>query len=227
MSFSEDGQTAIRELCDALEEAFSTLTQMTDGTDSDDLRPAPSIPHKKSLEFTRAVLKHSSTPSRITDLVEGLRDMRSDVETCFTKLETYLQRVDHLYDIMNHGLERRASRTSILSTSTNITARRASRTSILSTSTNLEVRSRLAAWLKGWEGAWRPLRQRESTSVSRRVSSHTPFHLIIDFSFVTFQPRSLPKGHPTHFGPIQPVSWRRGPHFCRLEERRRFPQHGR
>ena len=156
--FSEDGRAAVRELCDALEETFSVLTQMTDGTNSDDLRPVPSTLHKKSLEFTRAVLKHSFTPSTVTDLVEGLRDMRSDVETCLTKLETSFQRVHALYDIMNHGLKRRASRASIFSTSTNLT-----------------VRSKLAAWLKGWEGTWRPFRQRESTSVSHPVSLRRHF----------------------------------------------------
>ena len=153
-AFSEDGQAAVRELCDTLEETFSTLTQMTDRTNSDDLRPAPLPPNKKSLEFTRAILKHSFTPSKITDLVKGLRDMRSDVEKCLTKLETTFQHVHALYDIMNHGLERIASRGSIFSTSTNLT-----------------VRIKLADWLKGLEGTWGLSRQRKSTSVSRPVSS--------------------------------------------------------
>ena len=160
MAVSEDGQAAVRELCDTLEETFSTLTQMTAQTNSDDLRPAPLPSNKKSLEFTRAVLKHSFTPSKITDLINGLRDMRSDVETCLTKLETTFQHVHALYDIMNHGLERIVSRASIFSTSTNLT-----------------VRIKLADWLKGLEGTWGLSRQHRSTSVSHR--SLLRHHLIL------------------------------------------------
>ena len=162
MASSEDGQAAVRELRDALEETFSTLTQMTDRTNSDDLRPAPLPANKKSLEFTRAVLKHSFTPSKISDLVKGLRDMRSDVKTCLTELEATFEHALALYDVMKNGLERIGSRESIFSTSTNLT-----------------VRIKLAAWLKGWEGTWVSIRQRESTSVSHPASSHAPFQLII------------------------------------------------
>ena len=169
MASSEYGQAAVREQCDTLEETFSTLTQMTDRTNSDDLQPAPLPSNKKSLEFTRAVLKHSFTPSTITDLVKGLREMRSDIETCLTRLETTFQHFHTLYDIMNNGL-----------------ARTASRLSIFSTSTNLTVRIQLAAWLKGLEGTWGLSRQRRSISVSHPVSSPTPSHFIFRFSFVTF-----------------------------------------
>ena len=154
MASSECGQAAVRDLCDTLEETFGTLTQMTDRTNSDDLRPAPLPSNKKSLEFTRAVLKHSFTPSKLTDLVKGLRDMRSDIETCLTELETTFQHVHTLYDLMNHGL-----------------ANIASRASIFSTSTNLTVRIKLADWLKGLEGTWGLSRQHRSTSVSHPVSS--------------------------------------------------------
>ena len=58
------------------------LTLMTDRTNSDDLRPAPLPSNKKSLEFIRAVLKYNFTPSKITDLVKALRDVRSDVQGC-------------------------------------------------------------------------------------------------------------------------------------------------
>ena len=169
---SEYGQVAVREMCDALEETFSTLTQMTDRTNSDNLRPAPLPSNKKSLEFTRAILRHTFTPSKITDLVKGLRDMRSDVETCLTELVTTFQHVHGLYDIMNNGAARDASR--------------ASRASIFSTSTNLTVRIQLAAWLKGLEGTWGLSRHRRSVSVSHPYSSQTSSHLIFGFSFVTF-----------------------------------------
>ena len=137
MVSSEYGQAAVRKLCETLEETFSALTQMTDRTISDDLRPDPLPSNKKSLEFTRAVLKHNLTPNRITDLAKSLRDMRSDVTRCTTRLETTFQHVHTLYDIMNNGLARTASRTSILSTATNLTSR-----------------IQLADWLKGREGAW-------------------------------------------------------------------------
>src|SRR5258706_4970084 len=133
------------------------LTQMTDKMNEDDLRPMPLPSDKKSLEFIRAVLKHSFTPSKITDLVRALREMRSDVQTCLTKLEATFQYVHTLYDMMSNGL-----------------ARTTSRTSIFSTSTNLTVRIKLAAWLKGWEGTWGPFRQPEFTSVSHPASFQTP-----------------------------------------------------
>ena len=171
MSSSEEGQAAVRDLRYALEETFSTLTQMTDRTDSDDLRPAPLPSNKKSLEFTRAVLKHSFTPSKITDLVKGLRDMRSDVQTCSTKLEATFQHVHILYDIMSNGL-----------------ARVASQESIFSTSTNLTVRINLAAWLKGLARKWRLSKLRRSTSVSHPVSSQTPSHFIFGLSLTFWNP---------------------------------------
>ena len=176
MASSEYSQAVIRELCDALEETFNTLTQMTSRTNSDDLQPAPLPSNKKSLEFSRAVLKHSITPSKITDLVKCLRDMRSDVQICLTKLETTFQHVHTLYDIMNNGLTRIVSRTSIFSTSTNLT-----------------VRIELADWLRKWEETWGTSIQRKSNSVSLPASSQGTFHLIFGFSFVAFfNPRTRP-----------------------------------
>ena len=154
MAVSEDGQAAVRELCDTLEETFSTLTQMTAQTNSDDLRPAPLPSNKKSLEFTRAVLKHNFTPSKITDLVKGLRDMRSDVKACLTELEATFQDALSLYSDMKDGLARITSRGSFFSTSTNLTAR-----------------IKLVGWLKEWEGTSGLFGKRESTSVSHPVSS--------------------------------------------------------
>ena len=188
MASSEDGEAAVRELRDTLEETFDMLTKMTDQTNSDDLRPAPLPSNKKSLEFTRAVLKHSFTASKIADLVKGLRDMRSDAKVCLTELEASFQHTLDLYGDMKHGLERITSRGSFFSTST-----------------NLRARIDLLTWLKEWEETWVAIRQRESTSVSHLVSSHTPFSLIIGLHFVTFQPDRCRKAHPTHFGPIYSV----------------------
>ena len=122
---------------------------MTNKINEDDLRPVPLPSDKKSLEFVLAVFKHSIAPSKITDLVKALREMRSDVQTRFIKLEATFHHVHTLYDMMSNGL-----------------ARIASQTSLNSTSTNLTVRIKLAAWLKGWEGIWGPFRRREPTSVS-------------------------------------------------------------
>ena len=173
LSLSEDGQAAVRELRDALEETFNTLKQMTDRVNADDLQPAPLSSNKKSLEFTQSVLKHTFTPSKLTDLIKGLRDMRYDVKACLTELEATFQHALDLYGDMKIGLARITSRES--------------------TSTNLTARIKLIGWLRGWEGTPGPFGQRESTSVSHPVSSQTPFYLIICFGFVIFQPRSLPK----------------------------------
>ena len=133
----------------ALEASLSTLTQMTDRM-GDDLLPAPLPPDKKSLDFIRAVLKHNITPSKIADLIDALREMRSDVHTCLAKLEAAFQHVHNLYNITSH----------------NALARISSRTSDSSTSTNIADRIKLAAWLNRWEGAWTAFRQHESTSSS-------------------------------------------------------------
>jgi hypothetical protein len=170
LASSEDGQTVIRELCDALVETFNTLTQMTDRTNSDDLRPTPLPSDKKSLEFTRAVLKHSFTPSKLTDLVKCLRETRSDVQMCLTKLETTFQHVQTLYYIMSNGLTRTTSRASIFSTSTNLT-----------------VRIELAAWLKRWEEAWgNSIQRKPTTSVSHALSCQMPFSSYIQLPLRDF-----------------------------------------
>ena len=128
----------------------------------DDLRPVPLPSDRKSLEFIRAVFKHSITPLTITDLVKALREMRSNVQTCLTKLEATFQHVHTLYDMMSNGLGRTASRTTDISTST-----------------NLSVRIKLTDWLKRWEGTWGPFGKRESTSVSHPVSSRHHFNSLL------------------------------------------------
>ena len=145
------------------------LTLMTDRTSSDDLRPTPLPSNKKSLEFIRAVLKYNFTPSKITDLVKALRDVRSDVQRCLTKLETTFQHVHTLYDIMNNGL-----------------ARIASRTSIFSTSTNLTVRIKLADWLKRREGAWGLPNRQKTTPVSSTTHHQGLCKSHFDFSSMNF-----------------------------------------
>ena len=167
MSSSEQGQVAVRELCDALEETFNTLTQMTDKANSDDSRLAPLPSNKKSLEFTQAVLRHSLMPSKIADLVKALQEMRSDVQTCLTKLETTFHHVNTLYNIMNNGL-----------------ARIVSRASIFSTSTNLTIRIKLYNWLKRREKTWDLFSRPNTTSVSRSIHRQMSYGPHLDFSFM-------------------------------------------
>ena len=169
MSFSEKGQVAVRDLCDALEETFNTLTQMTDKANSDDSRPAPLPSNKKYLEFTQAVLRHSFMPSKIAGLVKALREMRSDVQICLTKLETTFHHVHTLYDIMNNGL-----------------ARIVSRTSIFSTSTNLTIRKNLSDWLKRREKTWGLFGRHNTTPVSRSIHRQRPYGPHLDFSLMNF-----------------------------------------
>ena len=169
MSSSEQGQVAVRELCDALEETFNTLTQMTEKTNSDDSRPAPLPSNKKSLEFIQAVLRHSLMPSKIADLVKALREMRSDVQICLTKLETAFQHVDTLYNIMNNGLMRIVSRASIFSTSTNLT-----------------IRIKLYNWLKRREKTWGLFNRHNTTSVSRSIHCQMSYGPHLDSSFMNF-----------------------------------------
>ena len=169
MSSSERGQVAVRELCDALEETFNTLTQMTDKANSDDSRLAPLPSNKKYLEFTQAVLRHSLAPSKIASLVKALREMRSDVQSCLTKLETTFHHLHTLYDIMNNGL-----------------ARSVSRASIISTSTNLTIRNNLSDWLKRREKTWGLLRRRNVTPVSRSIHRQMSYGPYLDFSSMNF-----------------------------------------
>ena len=169
MSSSEQGQVAVRELCDALQEAFNTLTQMTDKANSDDSRPTPLPSNNKYLEFTQAVLRHSLTPSKIAGLVKVLREMRSDVQSCLTKLETTFHHVHTLYDIMNNGLTHIVSRASIFSTSTNLT-----------------IRNNFSDWLKRCEKTWGLRSRRNMTPVSRSIYRQSSYGPHLDFSLMKF-----------------------------------------
>jgi hypothetical protein len=160
------GQAAIRELCKGLDETFNTLTQMTDRTNSNDLQPTPLPANTKSMEFVLAVLKHSFAPSKVTDLVKGLQDMRSDIQTCLKKLDATFQHARNLYDISNNGL-----------------ARISSRTSIFSTSTNLTLRINLFNWLKRREGTW-GLSRHQLEPVSH-ASARGDIQYHFDYSLVT------------------------------------------
>jgi hypothetical protein len=193
------GQAAIHDLCRVLDETFNTLTQMTDRKNSNDLQPNPLPDNKKSMAFVQAVLKHSLAPSKVTDLVKGLQDMRSDIQMCLKKLDVTFQHARNLYDISNNGL-----------------ARPPSRGSIFSTSTNLTLRVKLFDWLKRREGTWGLSRRHELDPVSRasarrNIQSHfdyslvTFFRLIFRPNFRTFRPNFRPNFRPIDKPILRPI----------------------
>jgi hypothetical protein len=156
------GQAAIQELCRVLDETFNKLTQMTDRKNSHDLQLNPLPDNKKSMAFVQAVLRHSLAPSKVTDLVKGLQDMRSDIQTCLKKLDATFQHARNLYDISNNGLPRISSGTSIFSTSTNLT-----------------LRIKLFDWLKRREGIWGLSRRHKLDPVSH-ASARGNINLILN-----------------------------------------------
>ena len=114
------------------------------------------------MAFVQAVIKHNLAQSKITELTKGLRDIRADVQTCLKNLDDTFQYVRGLYDIMNNGL-----------------ARVTSRTSIFSTSTNLTIRIKLADWLKRREGTWGLTSRRKIPPVRCTICSEKRQNLIL------------------------------------------------
>ena len=139
MSSSEDSNTALAGLCIALEETSVLLERLTDQTKAQASRLHSLSPPDDtlSLAFVQAVLKHNLAPSKISDLVTSLRDMRSEIQMCLKKLDTDFQHSWRLYTAMSSG-----------------TARRESIFSTFSTSTTLTARIKLVEWLKVREGTW-------------------------------------------------------------------------
>lgn len=172
-TLSQRGQAAIQELCSALDAASSSLKRLTDRSTSNDLQPAALPANRKSLEFVRAVFRHNLSPSKITDIVGALQDMRSDVQMCSARLGSAFQHAYTLYEIMNCGLVRTATRDSMFSTSTSLT-----------------IRLKLVDWLEWFEVTQNLSVQRKFTPVSYPAFSgdhNEPDYL--GFSFVnSFDP---------------------------------------
>ena len=145
MSSSEDGNTALAELCTALDATFNLLKQLTDQTKVQESRlHSLSLPDDTmSLAFVQAVLKHNLGPSKTASLVKTLRDMRSEIQTCMKKLDNAFQHSWKLYTAMSHGLARVPTKESTFSTSTTLTAR-----------------IKLVNWLKDREDTWGISKQR-------------------------------------------------------------------
>jgi hypothetical protein len=149
---SEYGKTAVQKLCSALDETFITLERLTDRTESEktNLQSIALPSNENSLAYVQVVLRHNFSPSKVADLVNSLKSMQSEIRACIEKLESSFRHVHDLYNISNNRLERVATSTSNVSTSTMLTAR-----------------IKLAGWLKRREGIWR-LSSR-STSIKVRL----------------------------------------------------------
>jgi len=105
----------------------------------------------RSFAFVQAVLKHNLAPSKTTNLLRCLRDMRSEIEKCLRDLENSFQHLWTLYIAMTNGL---------------------ARTSMLSTSTTLTARIKLVGWLKDRQDTWKLSRWRKvATNVSLVILS--------------------------------------------------------
>ena len=93
--------------------------------------------NQRSLAYVQAVLKHNLSPSKVSDLVNGLRGMQAEIRACLEELENLFGHVNDLYNITKDSLVRVARPASLFSTSTALTAR-----------------VKLAGWLKRREGTW-------------------------------------------------------------------------
>lgn len=125
MSSSEDSKTALTKLCIVLDDTSALLKRLTDQTEAQESRLHSLSPPDDtgSLAFVQAVLRHNLAPSQTTNLVNGLRDMRSEIQICLKKLDNAFQHTWRLYNAMSNGLARSATYGTTFSTTTTLTAR--------------------------------------------------------------------------------------------------------
>jgi hypothetical protein len=121
--------------------------------------------NENSLAYVQVVLRHNFSPSKVADLVNSLKSMQSEIRACLEKLESSFRHVHDLYIISNNRLERVATSTSIVSTSTMLTAR-----------------IKLAGWLKRRERIWR-LSSRSASSKVRLYQRDSVSLSQFDFQF--------------------------------------------
>ena len=126
------------------------LEQLTKHTESEktNLQSITLPENKKSLEYIQVILKHNISPSKVSDLVNGLRGMQTEIQECLEELESSFGHVNDLYNINKNPLMRVATSTSLVSTSTALTAH-----------------VKLVGWLKRREESWSFSRRSNSTSV--------------------------------------------------------------
>ncbi len=161
---------AVLKLCIALDETFAVLTRLTDRaeTEKTNLQSITLPANEKSLAYVQAILRHSLLPSKVASLVDNLKRMQFEIRACLEKLESVYRHVNDLYTINHNRLERVVTSSSLVSTSTMLTAR-----------------IKLAGWLKRREGIWRLGSRSTSTKVRLqwRCSVFLPKY---DFSSVIF-----------------------------------------
>ena len=136
---SEYGKRAIQDLCEALDDTFAVLRQLTDraGAEVSNLQSLALPRNEKSLAYVQAILKHNFSPSKLANLANKLQRMQSEIQACSGKLESSFGHVSDLYAFSSNRLVRVSRPTSIFSTSTMLTAQ-----------------IKLAGWLKQREGTW-------------------------------------------------------------------------
>jgi hypothetical protein len=81
---------------------FMVLERLTNHAESEktNLQSIALPENEKSLEYVQAVLKHSFSPSKVSDLVNGLRRMQAEIRACLEELESSFGHVNDLYNII-------------------------------------------------------------------------------------------------------------------------------
>ena len=112
-------------LCQALKETHNTLKRLTDQAESqEDTLRANALPSKKkSLAFVLAALKHNVSSETMDEMISNLREMQTEIQDCLRNLETSFDDVQDSYDFFHQQLVRVPTSSSLLSTSTTLTAR--------------------------------------------------------------------------------------------------------
>ena len=178
VSSSEDSKAALTDLCVVLDDTYVILQRLTDQTEAQKSRLRSQSPGDAgSLAFVLAVLRGNITPTKATDLVNGLRDMRSEIQSCLKRLDTAFQHIWRLYFTISIGLARTPSTGS--------------------TSSSLTIRIKFVDWLKDRQIKWGLSAQRnetimvsivimvwphESRSVFHSLSHLSPYTRVCAFS---------------------------------------------
>jgi len=112
-------------LCQALKETHNTLKRLADQTESQEgtLRANALPSKKKSLAFVLAVLKHNVSSETMDEMISNLTEIQTEIQDCLKNLETSFDDVQDSYDFFHRQLVRVPTSSSLLSTSTTLTAR--------------------------------------------------------------------------------------------------------
>ena len=168
---SEYGKVAVWKLCTTLDETFAILERLTDRAkeETTNLLSITLPSNERPLAYVKAVLKYNFSPSTVTDLVYGLRGMQSEIRACLDKLESSFRHVNDLYNLANNRLVRVVTTTSMVSTSTTLTAR-----------------VKLVSWLKRREGTWSFFSRRRPMTVRLVAFREVPCSFLISILALRF-----------------------------------------